>query len=94
VPKEILYVICAVLFVGFVTIWEKRNEEVIELEQALTKERVGDIGYKEALSKAQAEVGALKAEVEKSTAVLQQCVKEVETCSSVQYVSHALRIKR
>lgn len=92
--KEILFVVCGLLFIGFIAIWKERNEEVTELEDALSKERVGDIGYKEKLDKAQAEIGALKAEIEKSTAVLQQCVKEVETCSSIEYASRALRIKR
>lgn len=93
-PKAVLYVICGVLFVGFVAIWEKHNEEILELEQALSKERNGEVGYKKELDKALSEIDDLKAQVEKSQAVLQQCVKEVEVGSSVSYISNALKIKR
>lgn len=86
-PKAVLYVICGVLFVGFVAIWEKHNEEILELEQALS-------GNKKELDKALSEIDDLKAQVEKSQAVLQQCVKEVEVGSSVSYISNALKIKR
>lgn len=93
-PKVVLYVICGVLFVGFVAIWEKHNEEILELEQALSKERNGEVGYKKELDKALSEIDDLKAQVEKSQAVLQQCVKEVEVGSSISYISNALKIKR
>jgi hypothetical protein len=94
VPKEILYVLFGVLVLGFILVCEKHGEETLDLEKALVEERGRDSGYKKKFEEAMLEVDQLKSEVEKSQATLKQCVKEVETCGSVQYVSHALRIKR
>lgn len=93
-PKEILYVLFGVLVLGFVALFSKHSEEIQELERALIEERGRDSGYKKELDAAVVKVDELKSEVEKYQAVLKQCEKEVETCSSVQYVTRALKIKR
>lgn len=93
-PKEILYVLFGILVLGFFLVCDKHGEETLELERALAEERGADNLYKDKFESALKEIDQLKAEVEKSQAVLNQCEKEVITCSSVQYVSHALKIKR